>query len=433
LSIGIEVGVLVDFVTFDTMKKIAAFLLSIGPGMFCIGYTIGTGSVTAMSKAGSQYGSGLLWVLALSCLFSWTLMEAYGRYAVVTGRTAVNSFKTEFKYGRALAIALVIGIVIGQWNSLSGIVGLSSSAFYEISRLMVPSLPVENYWAVLGIAIAILAILYTLLIVGKYSFFEKVLIFFVTIMGLSFIISMFIVLPDTSEIVKGFIPSIPEGSGGNLMVAAFVGTTMAAPTFVVRPLLMQAKGWGKEHVGSQSKDALSSAILMFVISGSIMITAMGAMYYQGLSINKVIDMVYTLEPVAGKFAVALFMTGALSAGLSSVFPILMVAPLLIADYRNGQFDIKSPFFKKLTAVACIVGLSVPIMGANPIVAQIATQVANVFVLPLAIGGILYIINQRDIMKEYKAGWLLNTGLISAFIFSCVISYVGFIALKEFFL
>ncbi len=410
-----------------------AFLLSIGPGMFCIGYTIGTGSVTSMSKAGSLYGSQLLWVLSLSCLFSWTLMEAYGRYAVVTGRTAVNSFKTELKFGKPLAIALVVGIVIGQWNSLSGIVGLSSSAFYEITRLMAPSLPEENYWVVLGIAIIILAILYILLIVGKYSFFERILIIFVTIMGVSFIISMFIVLPSPSEIVKGFIPSIPKGSGGNLMVAAFVGTTMAAPTFVVRPLLMKGKGWGKEHLRNQSKDALSSAILMFIISASIMITAMGAMYYQGLSINKVIDMVHTLEPVAGKFAVALFMTGALSAGLSSVLPILMVAPILIADYRNGQFDIKSPFFKKLTAVACLVGLSVPILGVNPIIAQIVTQVANVFVLPLAIGGILYIINQPKIMKEHKAGWLLNTGLIAAFVFSCIISYVGFLALKEFFI
>jgi len=414
------------------MKKIIAALLSIGPGIFCIGYTVGTGSVTSMAKAGSQYGSQLLWVLGLSCVFSWTLMEAYGRYAVVTGRTAVNSFKTELKFGKVLAIALIVGIVIGQWNSLSGIVGLSANALYEISRLLLPNLPEDNYWAVLLIAAVILGILYFLLIVGKYSFFEKVLIFFVTIMGISFLISMFIVFPPAGDIIKGIIPSIPQGEGGNLMVAAFVGTTMAAPTFVVRPLLMQGKGWGKTDTINQARDAFFSAVLMFVISGSIMITAMGAMYYKGLTIHKVIDMVYTLEPVAGKFAVALFMTGALSAGLSSVFPILMVAPLLIADYKSGQLDLKSKLFKRLTAVACVVGLSVPVMGANPIVAQIATQVANVFVLPLVIGGIIYIINQKAVMKEQKPGWLLNVGLVLAFIFSCVMSYVGYLGLMDFF-
>jgi len=126
------------------------------------------------------------------------------------------------------------------------------------------------------------------------------------------------------------------------------------------------------------------------------------------------------------------MTGALSAGLSSVFPILMVAPLLIADYKSGQLDLKSKLFKRLTAVACVVGLSVPVMGANPIVAQIATQVANVFVLPLVIGGIIYIINQKAVMKEQKPGWLLNVGLVLAFIFSCVMSYVGYLGLMDFF-
>jgi Mn2+/Fe2+ NRAMP family transporter len=414
------------------MKKLFALLLSIGPGIFCIGYTVGTGSVTSMAKAGSQYGSQLLWVLALSCLFSWTLMEAYGRYAVVTGRTAVNSFKTELKFGKVLAISLIIGIVLGQWNSLSGIVGLSANALYEISRLFMPHLPEDNYWAVLVIAIIVLLILYFMLIIGKYSFFEKILVFFVTIMGISFLISMFIVFPAPEDIVIGLIPSIPEGKGGNLIVAAFVGTTMAAPTFVVRPLLMQGKGWGKEHTKNQARDAFFAALLMFVISGSIMITALGAMYYKGLTINRVIDMVYTLEPVAGKFAVALFMTGALSAGLSSVFPILMVAPLLIADYRSGQLDLKSKLFRRLTAVACVVGLSVPILGANPIIAQIATQVANVFVLPLVIGGIIYIINRKEVMGDQQAGLLLNVGLVLAFIFSCLMSYIGYLGLTDFF-
>ena len=72
-------------------------MLSVGPGIFCIGYTIGTGSVTAMTKAGSQFGMKLLWVLVLSCLFSWVLMEAYGRFAIVTGETALFAFKTRFR------------------------------------------------------------------------------------------------------------------------------------------------------------------------------------------------------------------------------------------------------------------------------------------------------------------------------------------------
>ncbi len=403
-------------------SRISKLILSIGPGIFCIGYTIGTGSVTSMTKAGSLYGMQLLWVLVLSVFFSWVLMEAFGRFAAVTGFTSIYGFRKFLKWGKPWAILVIAGVVSGQWSSLSGILGLTSSATYEILRLFIPSLAGYQYPAVIVVAAILIFLLYSLLLVGKYSFFEKILIVFVTIMGVSFLISMFIVFPDPSEIAAGLIPSIP--SGGYLMVAAFVGTTMAAPTFVVRPLIVKAKGWGAGHLGEQSRDAFVSALLMFIISASIMAAATGALFHEGRSVTQVLDMVYALEPVAGKFAVALFMVGAMSAGISSIFPILMVLPLLIGDYQRGQMDIKSKTFKILTAVACLVGMAVPLLGANPIAAQVATQVANVFVLPLVIAGIIILINKKDLLGEQAAGWLLNTGLISALFFSIAVSYAG---------
>ncbi len=415
-------------VTF--FHRIWLWMLSIGPGIFCIGYTVGTGSVTSMAKAGSEFGMDLLWVLALSCFFAWILMEAYGRYAIISGNTSIYSFKTKIKGGRIISILVVGGIIIAQWNSLSGILGLSANAIYEVVLLFFPGLPSENYWAVLGLAITLISIMYGLLWVGQYSFFEQVLVVFVTIMGISFIVSMFVVLPPPSQIVGGLIPSVPEVQGGKLLVAAFVGTTMAAPTFVVRPLLMKGKGWNQAHTKEQSKDALLSASLMFVINLAVMAAAAGALYAEGKTIEKVMDMVYTLEPVAGKFAVALFMTGALSAGLSSIFPILMVAPLLIADFQAGELDTSSKRFKVLTAVASLLGLTVPVLGANPIFAQILTQVAAVFVLPLVIACIFYLINRGDLMHNHKAGWKMNLGLTAALVFSLLISYTAALALLE---
>ena len=55
-------------------KKLIAIILGFGPGIFAIGYTIGTGSVTSMIVAGSKFGMQLLWVLLLSCIFSGVLI-----------------------------------------------------------------------------------------------------------------------------------------------------------------------------------------------------------------------------------------------------------------------------------------------------------------------------------------------------------------------
>jgi len=415
------------------LRRLGRMLLAVGPGIFCIGYTIGTGSVTTMAKSGSQFGMELLWDLALSCLFAWVLMEAYGRFALVTGRTTIHAFRTQLPGGALLAVLTLLGVVMGQWCCLSGLVGLSSAALYEGIRLFVPALPEESYYGVLVIAAAVLAVMYGLLWVGRYSFFEKVLVVFVTLMGISFLVSAFIVLPSPGEIAAGLVPSIPrdaEGHGMFLLVAALVGTTMAAPTFVVRPLLLAGKGWTRANLRDQARDSFVAALLMFLISGAIMACATAALFHRGMAIERVLDMVHTLGPVAGKYAVAIFLVGTVSAGLSSIFPIAMVAPLLVADYRAGVLDTRSKLFRTLTAVACLIGMTVPVLGSNPIAAQIATQVAQVFVLPLVVGGILVLVNRRDLMGPHRAGLLLNAGLAAAMGFSLVMSYIAVRGLVE---
>ena len=411
-------------------KRLSAMLLAIGPGIMALGFTIGTGSVTSMIVAGNNYGMELLWVLFLSCLFSWVLMEAYGRYTLVTGETALFGIRKNIRFGSGIAILIIVGITVGQWNSLIGILGISANAIFEAIAIFFPGAESNSYIIVLIVGILIISVMYFILWQGQYSMLEKVLTFFVAIMGLSFILALFIVLPDPKMIASGMIPSIPDVPGGKMLVAAFVGTTMAAATFLSRPLFIKGKGWTKENMRDQSKDAIYAALLIFFISGSIMTIAASTLYGEGKTITKVIDMVYTLEPVLGKFAVTIFLVGTLGAGLSSVFPILMITPILIADYQSGILDIKSKQFRIITGVASLLALTVPIFGANPINAQILSQVFNVFVLPLVIFGIIILLNRESLMGKHKASLLLNVLMTLALVFACIISYTGVIAILE---
>ena len=412
------------------LKKVLALIVSFGPGIFAIGYTIGTGSVTSMIVAGSEFGMQLLWVLMLSCLFSGLLIFVYGNYALLTGETALYSFKKHLRFGKLIAILIIIGVTFGQWNSLMGILGISSNLIFEMINLRFPTLAENRYSYVLLIAVLIISIMYGLLLVGKYLFFEKILIIFVSVMGFSFLASLFLVFPAPQDILEGMIPSIPKVAGGELMVAAFVGTTMAAATFLSRPLFVKGKGWDMSNLDQQKKDSIVAAILVFVISGSVMAVATGALFQNGLKINSVLDMSNTMQPIAGKFATSLFFFGTLSAGLSSIFPCLLIAPLLIADYQSGEVDTSSNQFRLITAAACLVALIGPILGYNPIMIQIVSQVFNVFVLPLVIFGIIMLVNNKKLMKDYKTGIFVNSGLVLAFLFACVISFNGVRGLSE---
>ena len=414
------------------LKRIVAIILGFGPGIFAIGYTIGTGSVTSMIVAGSKFGMQLLWVLLLSCLFSGILMFAYGNYALITGETALYGFKKHLKFGKAMAILIIIGITFGQWNSLMGILGISSNIIFEILAINFEGLIAYQYETVLIIAIVIIVVFYLLMLIGKYTFFEKILIVFVSAMGLSFMLSLFFVQTLSMDIAKGLIPTIPKVTGGKMLVAAFVGTTMAAATFLSRPLFIKGKGWTIKNLRQQKKDSVTAGVLIFIISATIMAVAAGALFYEGKEVTQVLDMANTLEPIAGKWGVTIFFFGALSAGLSSIFPCLLIAPLLVADYQSGTLDTNSLQFRIITAVACLVSLIGPAFGANPIEIQILSQVFNVFVLPIVILGIICLLSSKKVMKSYKTSTGVYIGMYSALLFSLVISYNGVLALLNYF-
>ena len=310
--------------------------------------------------------------------------------------------------------------------------GISSNIIFEILSLNFEGIQVYQYEVVLLIAVSIISLFYFIMLLGSYSFFEKLLIVFVSLMGISFVVSIFIVQPMSSDVLKGLIPSIPDVPGGKMLVAAFVGTTMAAATFLSRPLFVQGKKWNISHLKQQKEDSIVAATLIFVISATIMAVACGALFYDGKVVTKVLDMANTLEPIAGKWAVSIFFFGALSAGLSSIFPCLLIAPILLADFQSGKLDTSSKQFKVITGIACLVALIGPAFNANPIEIQLLSQVFNVFVLPIVILGIILLLKNKNTMKTFKTSNGVYACLYAALLFSLIISFNGILAILEYF-
>ena len=407
----------------DRLKKLWKVLLSFGPGIFAIGYTIGTGSVTSMIVAGNRFGMDLLWVLFCSCLFSGVLIYVSGTYFLSTGETALLSIKNRLPFGRILAIAILLTVGLGQWNSLIGILGITSNVIFEILVVNFPQVEAHKYLGVLLIALVIIGTFYFMLLKGNYSLFEKILVIFVSLMGFSFFFTLFFVLPQPKEVILGLVPKFPKIEGAGVLVAAFVGTTMASATFLSRPLFIQGKGWTSYDHRRQRNDAVIAATLIFVISGSIMAVASGSLFGSGQVITHVLDMSNALVPSMGKYAVSIFFAGTLSAGLSSIFPCLMIVPLMLGDYNEGKLDLQSKTFKWITGVASILALSVPVFGVNPIQGQIITQVFNVFALPLVVLSFLVLWNRKEVVVRHGK-WATNSIMVLAFAFSLIILYQG---------
>ena len=405
------------------LKKFGLFFASIAPGLFLIGYNIGTGSITTMASSGAAYGMSMIWPLLLSCLFTYFLVMLFGRYTSITGMTILSSFRKYFGVG--VAAFVLASLLISEWISCMGLMGVVTQVVQEWSRPLTRS---GNGFSPIITALIFGALLYYLFWNGQHKVFEKVLAIFVGIMGLCFILTMFMVIPDPEAVLKGLIPRIPTDSDAMLIMAGMVGTTMGAILYVVRSILVQEKGWNKNDLKAERKDAIISVSMMFILSVAVMAAAAGTLHPLGLKVENAIDMVKLMEPLAGRFAISIFVGGIVAAGLSSLFPIILLAPWLIADFNNKPRIMKSKSSRLLVLIGVLLGLVVPVFGGRPVLVLIIAQAMTVIVTPLILALMLYIYNKRSIMGPNTVGVTSNISLVIILLFTIAMAVAGIIGI-----
>src|SRR5210317_101243 len=104
------------------MEKLKRGLKSLMPGIFLIGYNIGTGSLTAMSKAGANFGADMLWAVLLSCLITWYLINFFSRFTMATGMTAMEALRKHIHPLYAWVLWAGLSIII--LSALMAMIGL---------------------------------------------------------------------------------------------------------------------------------------------------------------------------------------------------------------------------------------------------------------------------------------------------------------------
>ena len=400
-------------------KRLMLALGTVGPGLFLIAYNIGTGSIITMAKAGADYGMSLFWTLLLSCIFTYILMVAYGQVTLVSGKTALNNIKSHFPWiGKGLAIYIMIALIIGELLALMGIMGIVADLLQEAIRLLTDGFMVST----LLITIVLIILLTLLLWHGRYQLFERILSVLVLLMAFCFIYVFFSVRPDLHEIVIGMIPVVPAGQGALGLIAAMVGTTCSAAVFVVRSIVVSEKGWDITHLKTEKKDAFVSAFMMLFLSAVIMAVAAGTLHVMGLHVTDTLELIHLFEPIGGKVAAFILIAGITGAALSTVFPIILIAPWLIADYASKPRDIKSPMFRILGIIGLLFGLGLQFIDQRPPAMMIFSQAFQAFILPAVTVPILYLINSESLMGEHKASTGMNFNIVCVLLFGLLTSY-----------
>ncbi|MCY4189645.1 MAG: divalent metal cation transporter [Bryobacterales bacterium] len=403
-------------------ERVKRVVDGLAPGIFIIGYVIGTGSVTTMSSAGASYGMSLTWTLALASMFTHLMTVGISRLTILSGETLLFLFRRHF--GTPVTALMILSLAATQVTSIMGVMAIMVEVFGAWCSSAFGLAP-EPVLA----AIAFTALLLGLYWVGRHGFFLKVLALLVGVMGLAFFFTAALVLPEAGELAAGLVPGMPSSGNPRLLIAGMVGTTMASVVLFTRSVLVKEKGWQLSDLPAANRDSGFSMTLLFFINAAIMACSAGTLHRQGLEVQAASDMVKALEPLAGGLAAGGFVVGIIAAGLSSLFPNYLLGPWMAADFLGLPRNMGGAAFRAMVVFAALCGLVVPVLGGRPVQVMIASQAVSPVAMPLLALFVLLLLNKKAVCGPDPPSLVLNAGLCVTVLFSF---YMCFVALSGFF-
>lgn len=195
--------------------KTTSFLRSLGPGLLFAGASIGVSHLVQSTRAGADFGFGLLWALILVNIFKYPFFQYGPRYASATGESLIAGYK---KLGNWVLITYFILTFLTMFTIQAAVTIVTAGL---VSSLFGISLSLTS-WSII-ITLVSLAIL----LIGKYKVLDKLMKVIIVILAISSVTAVIIAFQN-SESTYSFQQVLPKGSVEIGFLIAFLGW-MPAP------------------------------------------------------------------------------------------------------------------------------------------------------------------------------------------------------------
>lgn len=200
-----------------------SILRSLGPGLLFAGAAVGVSHLVQSTRAGADFGFGLLWALLLANFLKYPFFQFGPRYAAATGETLLDGYK---KLGKETLIAYYsvsfITMFIVQAAVTIVTAGLAVNLFGPFLTKETGLIINMETWSLI---ITILSI--TILIIGRYKLLDKMMKFIIILLTICTIFAVGVALNKTTETFN-FSQVLPNGKIEILFLIAFLGW-MPAP------------------------------------------------------------------------------------------------------------------------------------------------------------------------------------------------------------
>jgi len=328
--------------TIDTTKPrkgLRKILPYLGPAyLVSVGY-MDPGNWATDLQGGAQFGYKLIWVLLMSNLMALLLQSLSARLGIVTRKDLAQANREAYPRLTNFCLYVLAEFAIAACD-LAEVLGMA------LGIQLLTGLPL-----VYGVAITVLDtfLLFYLQKKGMRAM-ESFIIALVLIIGLSFIVEIFLAKPDVNGIAKGFIPTALNSQALYIAVG-IIGATVMPHNLYLHSALVQTRKIRKNQHGIKKAikyNLIDSTIALnaaFFVNAGILILAAAVFFYHGQSsVARIEDAHRLLKPMLGTLAPILFAVALIASGQSSTVTGTLAGQVVMEGYLHLRIN---PWLRRL--------------------------------------------------------------------------------------
>ncbi len=379
------------------------FIKYIGPGLLVTVGFIDPGNWASNIAAGSSYGYLLLWMVTLSTIMLIVLQHNAAHLGIVTGKCLSEATTENLR-------PWLKNLILGTAMAASVSTALAEILGGAIALNMMVGLPLR-----IG-ALLVLATVLFLLFTNSYRKIERIIIAFVSLIGLSFIFEVSLVNNNWGAAAAGWVtPSFPPGAMPIIM--SVLGAVVMPHNLFLHSEIIQSRQWNLEddetirrQLTYEFGDTLLSMIIGWGINSAMILMAAATFFAQKIEVTDLSQAAIMLRPLLGNAASAVFAAALLFAGLSSSITAGMAGGSIFAGMFAEPYDIADSHSKTGVLITTVAAVAVIFLIASPFQGLIYSQMVLSIQLPITIFTLVHLTSKKEIMGKYANNRLEKASL-----------------------
>jgi NRAMP (natural resistance-associated macrophage protein)-like metal ion transporter len=385
-------------------QLILRFLAVTGPGLIVAFADTEAGSVTTAATSGAQFGYKLILLQLLLIVPLFVVQEMTVRLGTVTGKGHAKLIREFYGLGWAW-VSLGTMLITNVAALVTEFAGIAGAALI----FGLPAAPL-----VIVAALLLIVVIFT----ASYKRAEM-FAFALCLVELLFIPAAFAAHPPVRDIVmKGIFGSQPLTDYSYLLlIASNIGAVIMPWMIFYQQSAVVDKGLTVKDLGFARFDTALGAVLTQGIMIAIIITTAATLFVHHIPVSDAAHAALAFQPLVGRFAGVTFGVGLIGASMLGAFVVALATSWAFGEAFGWRASLNDGArAKRFTSlyVACVaVAASIVLIPNLPLI-QITVYVEafNGFVLPIVLGFLLFLVNDKRVIGDRR-----NTLLGNAITFS----------------